>query len=484
MPEVPANLATLLMGHPFDDDEPLLLTADRSVTAGAARTGARETAAALRKMGIRPGQAVAVQLPNSPEAVIAMFGCWLAGCVMVPLNPRAPDREVARILEQTGAAARITPDGLERSAGDRQYEEGTGFVLWTSGTTGAPKAILHRHDAYTELLDRILGSIRKPGDTSRPSTPNLIPVSLAQNAGIYNTLFGLRAGTAIVIMDRFDTAMFASVVRRFGIRSTVLPPTAIAMLNDDPSVTDLSPLRYVRSITAPLSPLQARRFTDRFAVTVLNSYGQAELGEVIGWTAPDARAFPEKVGAAGRPHAGVAVRIVDEADDDVVPGDVGRLLVRPPQRAVGYVGGSDLDDRVDAAGFVDTGDLARVDDDGFVWIEGRAGEVINRGGNKVFPAEVEEVLRLRGEVTDAAVVGVPDPRLGEVPVAFVTGQPVDAAELEAICRAHLAPYKVPTSFHHVDELPRSEIGKVLRAPLVALHGQLGRRRSVSEKPGV
>ena len=121
---------------------------------------------------------------------------------------------------------------------------------------------------------------------------------------------------------------------------------------------------------------------------------------------------------------------------------------------------------MDDDGFVRTGDLARVDDDGFVWIEGRIGDVINRGGNKVFPDHVEEVLRLSPAVRDVAVVGVPDERLGEVPVAFVVGD-VDEEALEALCREHLVPYKVPTAFVAVDALLRSEVGKVLRRELLA-----------------
>jgi long-chain acyl-CoA synthetase len=465
---VSSNLASLLMDHPFADDEDLLHTLDRSVTAGEARAEARAVAADLAAAGVVPGQAVALQLPNTTGAVTAMVGIWLAGCVFVPVNPRSPEHEVTRVLEVTGAAAELTGAGLRRLDGARTYAEGTGFVLWTSGTTGAPKAILHRHEAYLELLDRVLGSLRRPGGGQHRPTPNLIPVSLALNAGIYNTLFGLRAGAALVIMERFETGTFAALVRRFAIRSTVLPPAAITMLNDDEAVTDLDPLRYVRSITAPLSPLQARRFTDKFGAFVLNGYGQAELGEVIGWTAEDARAHPEKVGAAGRPHAGVDLKLVDPD-----AAGVGRLYVRPPNRAAGYAGGEDLDDRVDAEGFVDTGDLARVDPDGFVWIEGRAGDVINRGGNKVFPDDVEEVLRLVPEVDDAGVVGVPDARLGEVPVAFVTGQPVEAATLEAVCREHLAPYKVPVAFHHVDALPRNDAGKLLRRDLAGRHRTTG-----------
>jgi acyl-coenzyme A synthetase/AMP-(fatty) acid ligase len=232
------------------------------------------------------------------------------------------------------------------------------------------------------------------------------------------------------------------------------------MLADDKEITSLTPLRYVRSITAPLSPIAAWRFTDKFGVTVLNGYGQAEIGEVIGWTAADAREHPEKIGAVGRVHPGVDIELVDERGSSVKAGEVGERLVRPPRMA------ADLDpDRVDAGGFVRTGDLARIDDDGFVWIEGRLGDVINRGGNKVFPDHVEEVLLLSPGVREAAVVGVPDSRLGEVPVAFVVGD-ADDAELEALCRQHLVAYKVPVAFERVPMLPRSEVGKVLRRELV------------------
>jgi acyl-CoA synthetase (AMP-forming)/AMP-acid ligase II len=214
-----------------------------------------------------------------------------------------------------------------------------------------------------------------------------------------------------------------------------------------------------------LSPLSARRFTERFGVTVLNSYGQAEVGEVVGWTAADAREHPKKLGAAGRPHPGVDLRVVDTDGADVKPGEVGELLVRPPRMAAGYAGGASLHDRIDEAGFVRTGDHARVDPEGFVWIEGRSTDLINRGGNKVFPEQVEEVLRLVPGVKDAAVVGRPDRRLGEVPEAFIVGNASDG-DLDAVCRAELAPYKVPAAYHRVEELPHNEVGKLVRRELV------------------
>ena len=469
------NLAGVLMDHPAADADGLLFTVDSTTTAGQARAATREVAARLQRAGVTPGQAVAVRLPNGPDAVSAMAGIWLAGAVFVPLNPRAPEPEQRHMLEATGAVGLIDADGFQPWAPSpdgaaRRYPDGTAFVLWTSGTTGPPKPIVHTHQAYLELIDRVLHTLR-PADrrrSGRPPTPNLIPTSLALNSGIYNAIFGLRAGAALVIMARFDPQTFAVLVRRHGIRSTVLPPAAMVALVDADDVTDLSPLRYVRSITAPLSPLQGRRFADKFGVTVLNSYGQAELGEVVGWTAADARAHPEKLGAAGRPHSGVQLKVVDDGGVPVLTGTVGRLTVRPRRMAAGYAGGDDLGDRLDPDGYLDTGDLARLDDDGFVWIEGRGSDLINRGGNKVFPEQVEEVLALSPAVADVAVVAADDDRLGQVPVALVVsrdGAAVDPADLERLCREHLAPYKVPVSFVAVPRLARNEAGKLLRAQL-------------------
>jgi acyl-CoA synthetase (AMP-forming)/AMP-acid ligase II len=302
--------------------------------------------------------------------------------------------------------------------------------------------------------------------------PNLVPVSLSLWAGIYNVLFALRVGAPVVVLSPFDTTRFAELVRRYEIKSTVLPPAAMTMLADDPDVDELTPLRFVRSITAPLSPLQARRFHDKFRVQVLNSYGQTEIGgEIVGWNAADSRTFGEtKLGAVGRPHDGVDVR---------VDTDSGELQVRTPAMSAGYADGNDLADRLTDDGWFKTGDVGRVDDDGFVWIEGRVSDMINRGGLKVFPSEVEEVIRLAPAIADVAVVSAPDDRVGEVPVAFIVLREDAAltdAALSELCRTHLAPYKVPVRFERLDALPRNEVGKVLTRSLVGGSGSPPSRR--------
>jgi len=204
-------------------------------------------------------------------------------------------------------------------------------------------------------------------------------------------------------------------------------------------------------------------------VTVLNSYGQTELGgEVIGWSASDARTFGDaKLGALGRPHTGVEVTVHD-GDRPVPTGTEGELCVRSPSMTVGHHDPA-LRDRLTPDGFLRTGDIGYIDDDGFVWLSGRVSDMVNRGGLKVFPGEVEEVLRLHPAVADVAVTASPDDRLGEVPVAYLVASPgtprPDGTELAAHCRQTLAPYKVPVRFEWVSALPRNEVGKVLRRQL-------------------
>jgi acyl-CoA synthetase (AMP-forming)/AMP-acid ligase II len=455
------RLADLL---PAAGDDLCVHASGRDHAAGEVRRRAEAVAAALTEAGVEPRAGVGLLLPNTVDHVAALFGVWLAGGVVVPLNPRLTDTELHRTLTDVdpalvvttaehagrtaGRAALVVGDGPPSlrpgAVGVARHDPGVALVSFTSGTTGPPKPVPLLHARVLEGLDQVLGTLRTGAGAASPM-PNLVPVPLSVWAGIYQVLFAFRVGAPVVVMEGFDTTSFAELVERFGIRSTVLPPAAMVMLADDERITELTPLRYVRSISSPLSPLQARRFRDRFGIRVLNGFGQTELGgEVIGWSATDSKEHGDtKLGAVGRPHRGVEVR-TDEA--------TGELLVRIPGR---------IDD------WQRTGDVARIDEDGFVWIEGRVSDMVNRGGLKVHPGEVEEVLRLSPAVADAAVAGAHDDRLGEVPVAFVVeAAPVTDAVLEALCRQHLAPYKVPVRFERVTSLPRNEVGKVLRKELV------------------
>lgn len=486
------GLASFLFDHPADSTDVIAYWFDGQMTRGDMQQEAVRIAAALRECGVVENQPVAHIVESGSTALAAMFGVWLTGAVYVPINGRLTDAEISTQLIASGPGAVIAAGArrtdhpvtwvLKESNGEwvthtsaqpwrgELLSPDMALVMRTSGTTGTAKPIGLRHTGVADGIDTVLSSLRaKRGDTVRPqrrSMPNLIPTSLALWAGIWNVLFALRAGSSVVLMDRFDTAQFATLVRRHDIRSTVLAPAMMSMLTEDPRVDDLSPLTMARSVTAPLTPHQARAFKAKFGIGIMNGYGQTELGgEVVGWRAKDLREHgDDKLGSVGRPHEGIDILIRDEAGDTLPLGGVGEIWIRSPFATKDAEVAAQLAD-----GFLRTGDIGRLDDDGFLWLEGRASDVINRGGLKVLPQEIEEQLCARPEVAEACVAGVPDDRLGDVPVAWLRAMPGASIDTDAVLaglRETLAGYKVPVAVVVVNQLPRNEIGKVLRRELV------------------
>lgn len=518
-PAPDSGLAAFLLDHPAEVDRPVVHWPGGSMTLGELFGATGELAGLLARHGVADREPVACVVSDGATALVAMFAVWLAGGVYLPVNARLADAELReqltagnpRVVVAGEADAGRVPGHWDRliAADRRSWTElaglpwsgerpppGTALIMRTSGTTGPSKPVVLGHRGVRDGIDTIIAQLRgrqgksggqgRDGGKSggRPPMANLVPTSLALWAGIWNALFAFRLGAPLVLLDRFDTLRYAELVRSFGIRSTVLAPAMMTMLAEDPRITDLAPLTFVRSITAPLTPGQARRFHDRFGVDVLNCYGQTELGgEVAGWTAADIREFgAAKLGAVGRPHPGIAIRILADDRRELPAGEVGEIWIRSPFAADGIAGEGDGDiaDRV-VDGFLRTGDLGRLDEDGFLWIEGRVSDMINRGGLKVVPQEVEEVLRRHPDVADACVAGVPDARLGEVPVAWIrpaAGAAPTQAELQEFARRSLAGYKVPVAVRLIQELPRNEIGKVLRRELVA-----GYETAVAGDPG-
>jgi acyl-coenzyme A synthetase/AMP-(fatty) acid ligase len=256
-----------------------------------------------------------------------------------------------------------------------------------------------------------------------------------------------------VLLPRFELQRWAQVVREHRPKAVSLVPAALRMvLHSDLTRDDLAGIRAVTSGTAPLSADDADAFTEKFGIPVLTSYAATEFGGgVAGWTLADHQKYwRDKRGSVGRANPGARLRVVDERGDPLEPGQQGLLEVIPAQ----------LRDTAGSAQWMQTTDLARIDADGFVWILGRADQAIIRGGFKVMPDDVKTALETHPAVAGAAVVGRPDPRLGETPVALVELRAdADPDELTDYLRTRLARYEIPTEILITEAIPRTASGK-------------------------
>lgn len=500
--EVQCNVSSFVLTDDIDPESACVTCEGVTLSRRQVRARAQRFRHLLESRGIRPGDLVVVNLPNGLDVVSVILGAWSAGVAVAPVNAAlgVKDRDKAlHALEPaavvtsddtTEAIASVLPEAVVLGAGSwtshgaaqrrpdaRTAQAGTALVLHTSGTSGTPKAVLLSHAALTGALESVLRLLGSRAAKGGGGAPNLVVFPLAHVAGLYNVLLAFRNGREVILMPRFAVEPFVRAVKEYSIRSVVLNPTMIQMILDAEVPTeDLADLRFVRSGSAPLPPSVARRFLKRYGITVLNAYGQTETaGEVIGWNAADLEAYGEtKVGSVGRPHPGVAVRFVDENLSPVTAGEVGEMCVQTPFAMTGYLTGTP-DEKYLEDGFLRTGDLGYVDDDGFIWLVGRRSDVIVCGGFKILPEEVEEVLREHTDVADVMVAGLPDDRLGEAPHAFVVlvADPAHPPqrltdELIAHVRSQLSHYKAPRVVHYVPTLPRNASGKLMRAEAAGL----------------
>jgi len=335
--------------------------------------------------------------------------------------------------------------------------------MQTSGTTGAPKRVPL---SYADLGRSLADVRRHHGDGPRRGSDSKIrgigilcnpPVHMS---GMYGSIRALSSGRTVVLLDRFTVDAWKSAMVKHRPKVANLVPAAIRMVLDakvDPDV--LSSVRVMTTGSAPMPAELAIEFEDTYATPVLVSYGATEFaGGIAGWTYRDYMKFGKaKRGSVGAPHPGTELRVVDPATGEAVPcGDTGVLEVRSTQL-------------MDSQSWVRTTDLATLDEDGYLWIKGRADGVIIRGGFKIWPAEVQRVLEAHPSVREASVFGIDDPRLGQVPIAVVErswrAAEADPDELREHCRKSLAPYQVPARVVVLDALPRTPSLKVAQAQL-------------------
>jgi long-chain acyl-CoA synthetase len=486
----------------------LIRTSGRYADRTAVRLGARamtyreldqasaRLAGLLRRRGLRSGDRVAVMLPNLPEFAVIYYGVLRAGGVVVPMNPLLKAREVAYYLDDSGASTIFAVRGMAEEAGDGARAARADLVevdpaafAELLSTVDPMGDVAERADADTAVI------LYTSGTTGRPKGAELTHANLARNTEVFRTdlvglgpddvIFGglplfhsfgqtctlnaaVAAGACLTLLPRFDPAQALRVIAAD--RATVfagVPTMYGALLGlPDGSAYDVSALRVCVSGGAALPVEVLRGFEKAFGCLVLEGYGLSETSPVASFNHPDRERKP---GSIGTPIRGVEMRVVDEQGREVPQGEVGEIVIRGHNLMKGYWRRPEETAAAIPDGWFRSGDIGRMDQDGYFAIVDRKKDLIIRGGYNVYPREVEEVLYEHPAVAEAAVVGVPDPLLGEEVAAAVALRPGATATVEELrehVKSQVAAYKYPRRVWLVDALPKTATGKILKREIV------------------
>lgn len=448
----------------------------------------RGAAAAFAARGVGQGDIVAVMLPNRVELVVALFAAWRLGASVTPINPALTDDEAGYQIADSGAkllvseaerfpVPTIAPDALPRDAPawpERRYYAGSlALVVYTSGTTGRPKGVLLDHANLTAMCE-----MSATASELTAADHSLLILPLFHNNGIVlGTLTPLMVGGRATIAARFSPKTFFGIVER--VRPTFFSavPAIYAMLLGRPQEEqpDVSSVRFAICGAAPMPPQFITAFEERFGIPVVEGYG---LSEGTCGSTFNPLAGPRKPGTVGLPLKGQEVAIMDPGGRVLPAGETGEVVVRGPVVMRGYLNRPEDTAKTIVDGWLHTGDVGRFDEDGYLVLVDRIKDLIIRGGENLYPSEIEAVLYRHPHVAEAAVVGAPDDVLGEEPVAFVSPKPgaiLDPDELLGFCRTVLSKYKLPTAIHPLAGLPRNPVGKIDKPSL---------RSSITNTPSV
>ncbi len=448
------------------------------------RTAARQ----LQDLGVGPGDVVALKLTNRVEFVVLLFAAWRLGATVTPVNPSMTDVEVVRQLQDSDArllviedGAAVVTDGVAVLRVGELYDgtvepdqapllnPGTlALLIYTSGTTGVPKGVMLDHaniDAMVEMGRQAL----EVGPADRCL---LILPLFHVNGIVVSVLLPLLVGASVVIAGRrFNPRSFFDVVEQERPTFFSAVPTIYSMLAalPDDVMPDTSSVRFGVCGAAPASAELLTRFEARYGFPLVEGYGLSE-GTCSSTINPVAG--PRRAGTVGLPFPGQEIRILDAEGVEAAPGTDGEVVVRGPNVMRGYLGRPDETARVIVDGWLRTGDVGHLDAEGYLTLVGRSKDMIIRGGENIYPKEIEDVLAGDPSVLEVAVIGVPDEKWGETVVAYVQPRPgvtVDPASLRKRCARSLTGYKRPTSFFVVEAIAKNAVGKIDKASLRAAH---------------
>jgi long-chain acyl-CoA synthetase len=487
------NLASLLTVSAAAKPGAVAIKRDeRELTYAALDAAAAHVAGLLRAKGVQPGDRVGIMLPNVEYFPICYYGALRAGAAVVPMNVLLKEREVAYYLGDSGANVllawhafadaahagadrtnaecvlvepgafeamldRCSPlaDVVDRDATD------TAVILYTSGTTGTPKGAELTHDNLLRNVDVSVGVF---GLDERAVTLGALPLfhAFGQTCALNATA---AVGGCLTLIPRFDGTKALEVIERDRVTIFEGVPTMYAAMLHSPRAAeaDASTLEVCVSGGAAMPVELMRGFEEQFGCQVLEGYGLSETSPVASFNRRDRERKP---GSIGLPVDGIEMRAVDEEGAEVAQGDVGEIAIRGHNIMKGYWQRPDATAEVlDADGWFRTGDMGRIDEDGYFFIVDRKKELVIRGGYNVYPREVEEVLYEHPAVREAAVIGIPHDELGEevgAAVALKEGADASAADVRAFVKERVAGYKYPRHVWLVDELPKGPTGKILK----------------------
>jgi len=439
-------------------------------------------AAQLRAAGIGAGDVVAVMLPNRVELVLVLFAAWRLGATATPVNPAFTATEAdhqfldsgARLVVNTGPDApnaglptiavsdldveRDTHDDLPPVPGDDDARASTALLIYTSGSTGRPKGVILTHANLAAMAAQM---VRHFELTAEDHCLLILPL-FHVNAIMVSVLSPLSVGAQTTMMSGFAPEPFLALLAEE--RPTYFSgvPTIFARLAALPPevIPDTTSLRFAVCGAAPATEELLRRCEERFGFVMVEGYGLTEA--TCASTCNPIRGT-RKIGTVGPVVDGQQLRLVDEAGRDVPVGEAGEVLIAGPTVMGGYLNRPEATAETIRDGWLRTGDVGRLDEDGYLRIVDRIKDMIIRGGENLYPKEIEQTIGDLEGVLEVAVVGRPDAYLGEVPVAFVTRYPqasLTAEEVIEHCRTHLTRAKVPVAVELVDALPRNPVGKI------------------------
>jgi long-chain acyl-CoA synthetase len=456
------------------------------------------------RMGLLPGDRVALATTNGVEALEAMYAIWHAGLCAVPMNAKLHPREFTFILQNSGARVCFaTPDLVEAIAGikdecpalERVVDTGSrdfrfmsvgdpvrlvetasdqiAWLFYTSGTTGRPKGASLSHRSLLDMTMNYFVDIDRP----QPGEAMIHAAPISHGSGLYNFPMLLRGGTQVFPESgKYEVPEVIALIARWPGTSMFLAPTMVKRLIEHPDAGNIAPgaLRTIIYGGAPMYVSDLKKSLDLLGDVMVQIYGQGESPMTISCLRREHHAdrdhplWEQRLASAGPPQTCVEVRVVDEQGRSTPAGEVGEIVVRGDVVMSGYWQNPEATAHSLREGWLWTGDVGCFDDDGFLTLKDRSKDMIISGGSNIYPREIEDVLNLHPGVLECSVIGRPHPEWGEEVVAFVVrrdGAEVSETELDRLCLDNIARFKRPKHYRFIDALPKNNYGKILKTEL-------------------